>query len=108
MKESSIKTLIKTTEIKFDVNLRSNSRKRKDVYLRAILINTIYKKSNYSLGKIGSYFNRHHSSIIHALKVYELNKQYDDFKALENQINKYQFKDLSNCNPCTINYFSLR
>jgi hypothetical protein len=60
------------------------------------------------LGKIGSYFNRHHSSIIHALKVYELNKQYEDFKALENQINKYQFKDLSNCNPCTINYLSLR
>jgi len=108
MKDLNIRTLIKTTERKFDIDLKSDLRDRKSVYLRAILINTIHKKSNYSLKKIGSYFNRNHSTIIHALKVYELNKNYEDFKALENQINQYKFRDLGVCNPCVINYFSLR
>ena len=108
MKDLNIKILIKTTERKFDIDLKSDLRDRKSVYLRAILINTIYKKSNYSLKKIGSYFNRNHSTIIHALKVYELNKHYEDFKSLESQINQYQFKNLGVCPPCQINYFSLK
>ena len=108
MKDLNIRTLIKTTERKFGVNLSSSSRARKEVYLRAILINTIYKKTHYSLGKIGSYFNRNHATIIHALKVYELNKHYEDFKSLESQINQYQFKNLGVCSPCEINYFSLK
>jgi len=107
MREIDIKLLIKKVNLQFEVDLTSKSRKRKEVYLRAILIKIIYKRTNYSLEKIGSFFNRDHATVIHALKLYDIVCGYSDFIELKSQITDNTTRDWVFCAPCIIDYRNL-
>jgi len=107
MSEIDIELLIKKTERQFDVDLKSKSRKRKEVYLRAILIKMIYKRTNFSLERIGSFFNRDHATVIHALKLYDIVCGYSDFIELKSQITEHKTRDWVFCAPCIIDYRNL-
>jgi len=100
MSNIEIELLIKETNRKFNVDLLSNCRKRINVFLRAIIINKIYKSTNKTLVEIGACFNRNHATIIHAFKVYELNKDYDDFKELLRKMNSINLEQSQFCKPC--------
>jgi len=102
MREIDIQLLIKKVNRQFDVDLTSKSRKRKEVYLRAILIKIIYKRTNYSLEKIGSFFNRDHATIIHALNLYDIVCGYSDFIELKSKITDNTTRDWVFCSPCII------
>ena len=51
-----------------DCKVHSNNRKRENVEARVIL-SKILREKDIKLGRIGLYLNKHHSTIIHLLKV---------------------------------------
>lgn len=102
MRNIDIELLIKQTERQFEVDLKSKSRKRKEVYLRAILMKIIYKRTNLSLEKIGAFFNRDHATVIHNINLYDIVCNYPDFMELKSQISVYKKLESSFCAPCII------
>jgi len=104
MRNIYIELLIKRTERQFDVSLSSKSRKRKEVYLRDILMKLIYQKSRLSLEKIGAFFNRDHATVIHNINLYDNLCKYPDFIELKSKISVFKKIESTFCAPCIINY----
>jgi hypothetical protein len=75
MREINIDSLKQIIEFH---ELRSSKRKRNLVYKRAFLCRTL-RDINFTLSFIGDLINKDHSTVIHALKVYEENVNYIDF-----------------------------
>jgi len=100
MKDIEIEMLIKETNKSFKVNLKDANKNQLNVFLRAILIKKIYSSTHITLRALGSYFNRNHATVIHALKLYENNIKYKDFQELQIKINSIRKKDIKFCNTC--------
>lgn len=77
--------LIEKINRTFNINVTDKSKKRKYVYLRAIIAKRLRDKG-LSLTYIGNELDKDHTTIIHYLKLYENSKQYPDFKKLINKI----------------------
>jgi len=71
------KELLNEVIAKYEVNTKS--RKRDKVYARFV-ISKYLKNKGWSLQKIGKELNRDHSSIIYALKQFDILKNEMDFK----------------------------
>ena len=59
--------------------LDSKSRKRENVWRRAIIANELEKKG-FTMQEIGKLFNRDHSTVVNAKKVYKACSLYRDFQ----------------------------
>ena len=65
-------------------NLRIKNRKREVVYKRYYLYYKLHK-DGHSISSIGRLFKKHHATIIHGIKAYEMIKRYKDVKQLLNE-----------------------
>jgi hypothetical protein len=72
-----------------EMDLKSKSRLREKVYGRFIVYKYL-RNYNLSLDRIGKFFNRDHSTVLHGLKQYELLSEYrykhEDFDIVKNYI----------------------
>jgi hypothetical protein len=77
--------IIKTEVVLNYINtngLNTPSRHREHVYKRAILM-TFLRDRGLRLTEIGRMFNRDHATVLHGVKIYEAQKNYEDFQAME-------------------------
>jgi hypothetical protein len=77
--------IIKTEVVLNYINtngLNTPSRHREHVYKRAILM-TFLRDRGLRLTEIGRMFNRDHATVLHGVKIYEAQKSYEDFQAME-------------------------
>lgn len=82
--------LIKVINNAFVIDITSNSRKREVVYARFVYCYKLRhtKDYYYSYQNIAKHVKRHHATVIHAIKQYELLKDYEDFKHISDKIEK--------------------
>jgi hypothetical protein len=84
--ELDFESVVKLIE---EMDLKSKCRLRERVYGRFILYKYL-RNYNLSLDRIGKFFNRDHSTVLHGLKQYELLSEYrykhEDFDIVKNYI----------------------
>ena len=89
MKHEKLIELINQT---LGVDIKKETRIREYVYARFIYAK-IMRDKGFSLSYIGNTINKDHSTIIHALKQFELLKKYDDFKKMYNKVKIAVYKE---------------
>lgn len=84
--------LIKLISDTLEVDLMKETRVREYVYARFVY-SKIMRDKGFSLSYIGNTINKDHSTIIHALKQFELLKNYEDFKKIYNKVRIAIYKE---------------
>ena len=84
--------LIKLISDTLEVDLMKETRVREYVYARFIYAK-IMRDKKFSLTYIGNTINKDHATIIHALKQFELLKNYDDFKKMYDKVRVAMHKE---------------
>lgn len=82
MKPEKIKQIVSNS---LGLDIMKETRVREYVYARYIYAK-IMRDKGFSLAYIGDTINKDHATIIHALKQFELLKNYDDFKKMYDKV----------------------
>lgn len=98
------KILVEEINRQLGVDIKSKNRSRYNFYGRVILYNQLRKENKrITLDAMGQLVNRHHTSVVYAVKQYEILKKYADFVHFEKEL-LLNIKVITNkvfCNPIT-------